>query len=414
MAAIEKVQFLGHDGAKLAARLDRPSGSMQAMALFAHCFTCSKDIFAASRIAAGLTANGIGVLRFDFTGLGASEGEFANTNFSSNVQDLLAAAEYLRSKDMPPALLIGHSLGGAAVLAAAPEIAEVKAVVTIGAPSTAEHVTKNFHASLDEIETNGIAEVTLVGRKFNISKQFIDDVADQNFLPNIGHMKKALLVCHAPLDETVGVENATDIFLAARHPKSFLSLDHADHLLSRRADAMYVADVIAAWSSRYFETVAATSTQDNEKQTSLEEGVVEVAESGNGKFIQRVRVGKHVLTADEPADLGGDDRGPSPYDFVLAGLGACTAMTVRMYADRKEIPLDGVSVQLRRQKIKAEECRDCVTKEGEVEEITREITLSGDLDEATRARLLEIANKCPVHRTLSGEIKIRSSLAEQT
>ncbi len=410
MAAIEKVQFPGHEGAKLAARLDRPAGPMQAMALFAHCFTCSKDIFAASRIAAGLNAKGIGVLRFDFTGLGASEGEFANTNFSSNVQDLLAAVEYLRSRDMPPELLIGHSLGGAAVLAAAPEIAEAKAVITIGAPSTAAHVTKNFHASLDEIMKNGAAEVTLAGRKFNISKQFIDDVDDHNFLPNIGHMKKALLVCHAPLDETVGIANATDIFIAARHPKSFLSLDHADHLLSRREDAVYVAEVVAAWSSRYFESHVAVSTQDNEKQDELADGVVEVAEAGNGKFTQRVRVGKHVLTADEPPGVGGDDRGPAPHDFVLAGLGACTAMTVRMYADHKKIPLDKVSVQLSRGKIKAEDCEDCLTKEGEVEEITRSITLSGDLDEATRTRLLEIANKCPVHRSLSGEIKIRSSL----
>ena len=297
-------------------------------------------------------------------------------------------------------------------LAAAPQIAEAKAVITIGAPSTAAHVTKNFQASLDDIQKNGVAEVTLAGRKFNISKQFIDDVADQNFLPKIGHMKKALLVCHALFDETVGIDNATDIFGAARHPKSFLSLDHADHLLSKREDAVYVAEVVAAWSSRYFAAPAAVSTQDNERLHELAEGVVEVAEAGTGKFTQRVRVGKHVLTADEPPDVGGDDRGPAPHDFVLAGLGACTAMTVRMYADRKEIALDRVSVQLSRRKIKAEECADCITKDGEVEEITREITLSGDLDEATRTRLLEIANKCPVHRTLSGEIKIRSSLVE--
>lgn len=409
MAAIEKIQFTGHDGNKLAARLDRPNGPMKAMALFAHCFTCSKDIFAASRIAAGLNAKGIGVLRFDFTGLGASEGEFSNTNFSSNVQDLFAAADYLRERGMPPTLLIGHSLGGAAVLAAGPDIDEVVAVVTIGAPSTADHVTHNFHASIDEINEKGIAEVTLAGRKFSISKQFIDDVANQNFIEKIGHMKKALLVCHAPLDETVGVENATDIFVAARHPKSFVSLDHADHLLSRREDAVYVADVIAAWASRYIEADAGASTQDNEKQDQLTEGVVEVSEAGPGKFTQRVRVGSHVLIADEPRGIG-DDKGPAPHDFVLAGLGACTTMTVRMYADRKGIPLEHVSVKLTRRRLKAEDCADCVTEEGEVEEMTRDISLKGDLDEATRGRLLEVANKCPVHKTLSGEIKIRSSL----
>ncbi|MEQ9448932.1 MAG: alpha/beta fold hydrolase, partial [Rhodospirillaceae bacterium] len=225
MAAIEKVEFPGYDGNRLAARLDRPEGTPRAVALFAHCFTCSKDIFAASRVAKRLTERGFAVLRFDFTGLGASEGEFANTNFSSNVQDILFAAKYLSEQGMAPALVIGHSLGGAAILAAAPKIDSAKAVVTIGAPSNAEHVTHNFSASVDEIKEKGSAEVSLAGRTFRISKQFLDDVASQSFLEDVRHMKKALLVCHAPLDETVGVENATDIFLAARHPKSFVSLD---------------------------------------------------------------------------------------------------------------------------------------------------------------------------------------------
>ena len=409
MSAIEKVQFPGHAGSRLAARLDRPPGDMRAMALFAHCFTCSKDIFAASRIAAGLNANGIGVLRFDFTGLGASEGEFSNTNFSSNVEDLLGAVDYLREKGMPPTLLIGHSLGGAAVLAAAPKIEEVLAVVTIGAPSTADHVTHNFQTNLDEIKEKGSAEVYLAGRKFKISKQFLDDVANQDFLEKIGRMKKALLICHAPRDEVVGVENATEIFAAARHPKSFLSLDHADHLLSKREDAVYVSDVVAAWASRFFEPQDHVTDQDNSEQKPLEKGVVEVAEAGSGKFTQRVRVGSHVLTADEPKGIG-DDRGPAPHDFVLSGLGACTAMTIRMYADRKGIPLEHVSVQLTRQRIKAEDCEDCETKDGEIEEISREIKIVGDLDEAARNKLLEIANKCPVHKSLSGEVKIRSSL----
>ncbi len=410
MSAIEKVQFPGHAGSKLAARFDRPPGVMQAVALFAHCFTCSKDIFAASRIAAALNANGIGVLRFDFTGLGASEGEFSNTNFSSNVQDILSAVDFLREKDMPSTVLIGHSLGGAAVLAAAPQIKDVSAVVTIGAPSTADHVTHNFHANLDEIKDKGAAEVTLAGRKFKIAKQFLDDVANQDFLSQIGRMKKALLVCHAPRDEIVGVDNATDIFAAARHPKSFLSLDDADHLLSRREDAVYVADVIAAWASRFFESQGKVSDQDNSEQSQLEDGVVEVSETGSGKFTQRVRVGTHVLTADEPKGIG-DDRGPAPHDLVLAGLGACTAMTVRMYADRKEIPLDHVSVYLTRQRINAEDCDDCDTKEGEIEEISRRIKVVGTLDESVRDKLLEIANKCPVHRSLTGEVKIRSEIA---
>ena len=250
MSESTKVEFPGATGSVLAARLDRPD-SPRAYALFAHCFTCGKDIFAASRIAQGLVAHGIAVLRFDFTGIGSSEGEFANTNFSSNVGDLLAAIEFLRQQHRAPALLIGHSLGGAAALAAAPRVPEVLGVVTVGAPSTAAHIAQGFAAELGEIAEKGRAEVILAGRTFTITKQFLDDIASQNFLHDLAGMKKALLVCHAPRDEIVGIENANDIFLAARHPKSFLSLDTADHLLRRRDDAIYLADVAAAWASRY-------------------------------------------------------------------------------------------------------------------------------------------------------------------
>lgn len=402
-----KIEFPGHSGETLAARLDMPGGTPKAFALFAHCFTCSKDIFAASRIAAELSAQGFAVLRFDFTGLGASDGEFANTNFSSNVQDLMQAVEYLRDAHQGPSLLIGHSLGGAAVLAAAPQIDEVKAVVTIGAPSSAEHVAHNFGAKLDEIAKDGEAEVQLAGRTFKIKKQFLDDIAEQNVLDAVKGMKKALLVCHAPLDATVGVSNATEIFVAAKHPKSFLSLDTADHLLSKKTDAIYAAQCIAAWAARYVDT-----QQTVPASKPPPEGVVVVEETGTGQFTQNVLVGSHLLAADEPPSVGGDNRGPTPYDYVLAGLGACTSMTLRMYANRKRLPLEKVSVALKHSKIHAEDCKDCETKDGKVDEMTRVITITGDLTEEQRARLMEIADKCPVHRTLESEVKVRTSLAD--
>ena len=401
MAELRKVEFPGATGAMLAARLDLPA-EPRAFALFAHCFTCGKDIFAASRIAEGLAARDIAVLRFDFTGIGSSEGEFANTNFSSNVGDLVAAADYLRQNHGPPAMLIGHSLGGAAVLAAAPHVPDATAVVTIGAPASAAHVTHNFAANLADMVAKGTAEVTLAGRTFTITKQFLDDLTGQNFLDDLAKMRKALLVCHAPQDEYVGIENASAIFTAARHPKSFLSLDTADHLLRRRSDGIYVADVIATWASRYLAV--------GEQRPALPDGVVEVSETRGGHLVQRIRAGRHLLVADEPVAVGGEDAGPGPYDYLLAALGACTSMTMRLYAERKGISADRFSIRLSHRRIDAEDCTDCDTKDGDIGEITRDITIAGDVTGAERARLMEIADRCPVHQTLSHEIKIRSSL----
>jgi len=405
MTESRKIEFPGATGAILAARLDLPV-EPRAFALFAHCFTCGKDIFAASRIAEGLASRGIAVLRFDFTGIGSSEGEFANTNFSSNIADLVAAADYLRQHHGPPSLLIGHSLGGAAVLAAAPHVPDASAVVTIGAPASAAHVTHNFAAKLEDIVEHGTAEVTLAGRSFTITKQFLDDLTEQTFLDDIGNMKKALLVCHAPRDEYVGIDNASAIFTAARHPKSFLSLDSADHLLRKRSDAVYVADVIATWASRYLAA--------EEHSEALPDGVVEVSEARTGRLAQRIRAGRHVFAADEPVAVGGDDSGPGPYDYLLAALGACTSMTLRLYAERKGIAAERFSVRLSHRKIHAEDCADCETTAGDIGEITRDISIVGDLPEAVRSRLMEIADKCPVHATLTHEIKVRSRLTSAT
>ncbi len=397
----ERFDFPNARGEKLAAVLDLPEGTPRAYALFAHCFTCGKNVVAAKRIADALTALGIAVLRFDFTGIGSSEGEFANTTFSSNVADLVAAADHLRKMRQAPALLIGHSLGGAAVLAAAEAVAEARAVVTIAAPSDPGHVTHLFKDKLDAISAQGEVEVELAGRPFRIRREFLDDVAQQTLTDRVARLHKALLIFHSPTDDTVGIENAAHIFAAAKHPKSFISLTGADHLLTRRSDAVYVANVLAAWADRYLDAAPMPADEAGPRK-------VVVTETGGGKFQQTVAIGPHRLIADEPVAAGGLDSGPGPYDFLLAGLGACTSMTLRIYAEHKKLPLERVSVTLSHSKIHAQDCEECETKEGKIDRIERAITLTGDLSDEERARLLEIADKCPVHRTLHSEINIRT------
>lgn len=403
----KKVSFKGHSGDTLAARLDMPDGPMRATAIFAHCFTCSKDIPAARRISQRLAHAGIAVLRFDFTGLGHSEGEFANTNFSSNVEDLSRAAAFLETELQAPSLLIGHSLGGAAVLRVAGDLPSVKAVVTLGAPADPEHVIHNFGCTLKEIEAKGEAEISLAGRPFTIRKEFLDDVSAAALKPAISGMKKALLVLHSPVDQTVGIENASEIFMAAKHPKSFVTLDTADHLITKPEDAEYAADVIAGWSDRYLPVVEA------KVMPAAPEGIVRSSEADPAGFLQDIQHGsKHHAIADEPLSYGGTDRGMSPFGFLSAGLAACTSMTIRMYARRKKWPLAHVFVDVAHDKIHASDCADCETTEGKVDQFTREVHLEGDLDEAQRKRLLEIADRCPVHRTLESEIKIVTQLSE--
>jgi putative redox protein len=399
----EKFDFRNAQGHTLAALLDRPDGPSRAVALFAHCFTCGKDNRAARRIADGLKLHGIAVLRFDFTGLGASEGEFANTTFSSNIDDLVAAADHLRQTFMAPAILIGHSLGGAAVLAAAHRIAEARAVVTINAPADPAHVTGLLKDQVANIQLHGEVEVTLGGRQFHVRRALLDDIAEQNLTARIGTLHKALLVFHSPTDDTVGIDNASHIFLAAKHPKSFISLAGADHLISRPGDAAYVAGVIAAWAERYLDMAA-----DTQPTFDTMPGTVVVRETRRGQFQQEVIVGAHRMLADEPVKDGGLDSGPGPYDLLLAALGACTSMTVRLYADHKQIPLQRTQVRLRHEKIYAKDCAECETKEGKIDHIERAITFEGDLTAEQRARLIEIADKCPVHRTLKSEVDIRT------
>lgn len=405
MALGSRIDFDGADGQRLAARIDMPAFPPKAWALFAHCFSCSKDVHAAQRIARRLADTGIGVLRFDFTGLGNSGGDFANTNFTTNIQDLLAAARWLKAEHGGPQLLVGHSLGGAAVVAAAAHIDTVKAVATIGAPADAEHVLHTFSDQLDAIEAEGEATVLLAGRPFRIQKQFVDDVRGSKVRDAAAALKRPLLVLHAPRDEIVGIDNATGLFLAAKHPKSFVSLDEADHLLSRETDAQYAADMIAAWAGPYIDEGA------QDPQIGRGSRDVLVQETGRSTYENAVTIGAHHLMADEPVEVGGGGRGPDPYEYVTAGLGACTSMTIRMYANRKGWPLDSVSVHLTHAKDYADDCENC--EDGrKVDIFDRDITIHGDLDQDQRARLLEIADRCPVHRTLHEQVHIRTRLVQ--
>jgi putative redox protein len=400
MPTRKRITFENKSGNKLAAALELPDRPTNTFALFAHCFTCGKDIAAASRIARTLAANNIGVLRFDFTGLGSSDGDFSNSNFSSNKEDLLSASQYLRNHYSAPQVLVGHSLGGTAVLNAAGEIPECKAVVTIGAPATADHVMKLFAQDIEKIESEGSTEVNLAGRHFHIKQQFINDLKAQSVENRTSRLRKALLIFHSPQDDTVAIEQAGLIFSAAKHPKSFITLDGADHLLSKIEDAQYVANTISAWVSRYI-------SQETVTPINVKKGEISISE-GNHKFLREISSDNHQWLADEPKQMGGDDLGPDPYEHLLAALGACTSMTMRMYANHKGWPLEDVHVQLEHSRQHRDDCENCENINSKVEMITLTIKLSGPLDDSQHVRMMEIANRCPVHRTLEGDLRIKT------
>jgi uncharacterized OsmC-like protein/alpha/beta superfamily hydrolase len=399
-----KVQFENAEGRQLSGTLDLPKTPVTDYALFAHCFTCTHNLKSATNISRALTDAGIAVLRFDFTGLGRSEGEFADTNFSSNVADLLAAVRFLEAEYAAPSILVGHSLGGTAVLQAAASVPSAVAVATIGSPADPAHVARLFGNARDELESSGQADVNIGGRPFTVKKQFLDDLEQHDLYASVGKLRKALLIMHAPLDEIVEIDNAAELYAAAKHPKSFASLDKADHLLSDSADSRYAGRLLAAWASRY---LPERDTRDDSLHA--EHGSV-VARTWADGFYTEVAAGDHALVADEPASVGGSNRGPSPYELLSAALATCTTMTVKMYAGFKEIALDAVTVKVTHRKMHAEACADCESEDGRIDEFRRELTFEGELDEAQRQRMLEIADRCPVHQTLHGEVKVRTTL----
>ena len=404
----QNIRFKTANGHALAGVLHQPdAGIPHAYALFAHCFTCTKSIKAAIHIADALVDEGMAVLRFDFTGLGQSEGAFEDTHFSSNVEDLRDAARYLEREHRAPTILVGHSLGGTACLAAAGQIESVRAVATLGSPADAAHILGLLEDDLETIEQQGEARVNLAGRAFNIRKDFVDDVRSQRVSEGIRSLRKALLVMHSPVDEIVPVEEAARIYASALHPKSFVSLDDADHLLSRERDSRYAGHVLAAWATRYL---------DDEVRAIPAAAYAANATTVSGRAADMFRVSinanGHVLRGDEPESLDGQDSGPSPYDYLSAALGSCSVMTMNMYARHKQIPLERVEVRVRHDKIHAEDCAECETARGKIDRFERAITLTGDLTPEQRQRLLEIADRCPVHRTLRSEIRIDSRLVE--
>jgi len=397
---MSKIRFTNRAGLDLVGDLERPAGgSWRATALFAHCFTCSRNLKAARHITRALAGAGFAVLRFDFTGLGESEGDFAETNFSSNLDDLEDAAAWMAERLEAPQLLVGHSLGGSAVLAVAERLESVRAVATLGAPARVEHILTHFGEGLETIEREGGAEVRLAGRPFRIRRDFVEDARSHSIEDRLRRLRRALLVMHSPFDDAVGIDHAQQIFTAALHPKSFVSLDHADHLLSDEADSRYAGQVISTWASRFLE-LGSPEPIDH----------VEVLGRTADKFLCRVQVGRHSLLADEPEANGGRDLGPDPYEFLASALGSCTVMTLNMYARRKGLPVERIRCEVTHDRIHAKDCEECEKDQGQVDRFTRVIHIEGDLHEDQRARLLEIADRCPVHRTLENEIRVETRL----
>jgi putative redox protein len=399
--AIKNVKFKNERGFELSGRVELPLAKKpEAYAIFAHVFTGSKNLNASRHIARSLTLNGIAVLRFDFTGLGQSEGSFSDTNFTTNVNDIKAAAKFLEDNYAAPKIIVGHSLGGAASVFAAKELDSVQAVATVGAPSEPEHVTHLFGCDLDEIEEKGSADISIGGRKFVIKKQFLEDLRTKDMYKIVKDLNKAILILHSPQDSIVGIDNAAKIYHAAMHPKSFVTLDHADHMLTNKDDAYYTGNVISSWVRRYID-IEAKAKLTTEQQV--------VAQLGNVGFTTEILAGRHGILADESESLGGNDFGPSPYELLNAALGACTAMTLQMYARRKKWDLQNVKVHLSYNRSYREDCESCTEAEKRIEEIQKVLEFEGDLDTTQKDRLLEIADRCPVHRTIFGNLKVHSS-----
>lgn len=394
------VTFRGARGDTLGALLELPVGSPVACALFAHCFGCETGSVAASRIARVLAGQGIAVLRFDFTGLGGEE-EPANPSYAPNVEDLVAAADWMREQLQAPRLLLGSSLAGTAMVSALPGIPEAVALATLNASAGSGPVLKLLGAQGEK----GEGDLHLGVRRMHLSRGFLEAISEARVAEALHGFDGALLVLQAPRDAFVPMAQAQALVAAARRPASLMALPGADHFLSREEDADFASRLLGAWAARY--------VAEPVSPRPLPPGVVEVREAGTGRFAQDIRSGAHRLRVDEPLDMGGEDSGPSPYGLLAAALGACTSMTLRMYARNKQWPLEKVTLRLRHTKVHAQDCADCETKAGRLDRIDREVLLEGPLTAEQRARLLEIADRCPVHRTLESEVDVRTRLSER-
>ncbi|MBS3738419.1 bifunctional alpha/beta hydrolase/OsmC family protein [Mesohalobacter halotolerans] len=403
----KKVKFKNKNEEELVGRLDLPVDKrIHSYCIFAHCFTCNKNLKAIKNISDGLTSSGFGVLRFDFTGLGQSDGAFEDTDFSHNVDDLIAASKFLEDHYEAPILIIGHSLGGTASIFAAHQLDHIKAYVTIGSPFQPEHVSKLLESKMDEIQSEGKAKVNVGGRSFTIKKDFLEDLQKNKIDEFLGDLKKPYLIFHSPQDEIVGVKNAELLYKNAHHPKSFVSLDGADHLMSNPKDSLYVGQVISSWASRYLDVF------EKEKELKTKHQVVASLDQ-NDDFTTEMALGSHRMQADEPEDFGGKNLGPNPYELVSGGLAACTAMTIQMYAKRKKWPVENVEVHINHKKDHCDDCKNINDKNSKIDIFERDLILKGDLDDKQRQRLLEIANKCPVHKTLHSEVEVKTKLLDE-
>ena len=400
----EKLEIVNKKGVKLQAYLELPANQHPNFyAVFAHCFSCNSTLSAVKNITRALTNFGFGVVRFDFTGLGKSEGEFADSHFSANVDDLIAVSDFMQETYETPTLLIGHSLGGAAVIVAASKLESIKAVATIGAPAHVDHVTQHFSHQLDEVKVKGEVEVNIGGRPFKINQEFVDDFAKTDLPAITEKLRKPILIMHSPVDTIVGIDNQ-QLYLKAKHPKSFISLDHADHLLTENRDSSYVGNMIGAWVQPYF--------PDRENVMLSPEGEQLVGHLNllEDNFTTNIQTKNHAFVADEPASVGGDDFGPSPYEYLNAGLAACTAMTLKLYSERKKWDLQQVFVYLSHSKKHSDELEVDIEKPGYLDHISKKLRLVGNLEDQQKQRLMEIASKCPVHKTLSSEVLIETKI----
>ncbi|WNB18348.1 bifunctional alpha/beta hydrolase/OsmC family protein [Marivirga arenosa] len=398
----EKITFKGSQNTELSAEIHFPADDFpHNYIVFAHCFTCNKNLNAVRNIILGLTKKGFAVLSFDFTGLGQSDGDFADTNFSSNIEDIVLASEYLEKEYSSPTMLVGHSLGGAAVLIAAAKIDSVKAIATIGAPAQADHVLHLIENKKEEIIESGGAKVNIGGRSFKIKKQFLDDLQSKDNLSKIEELRKSILILHSPQDETVDISNAAAIYERAHHPKSFISLDQADHLLSKKEDSIYSGEVIASWAKRYVQF-------NKQAKISTDSQTVAFIGGKDQIYTTQIIAEGHHLVADEPEKVGGNNFGTSPYGLLTSALAACTAITLRMYANRKNWEVDEILVHVDHDQRYDKDSKDCESSDSKITFFDRTIEINGDLDDEQKKRLIEIANKCPVHKTLESKIKVET------